>query len=119
VRSALACARLDRARVGNLGLLIALIALTLVVTTALAIAQGPAGTGQPRAPRANAGTAFTYQGQLKSGGNAVNGTCDFQFGLWDDANVGTQIGTTQSVSGECQWGFYLHRRRPDLHLRPS
>jgi len=98
LRSALACARLDRARVGNLGLLIALLALTLVVTATLAIAQGPTGT-KPRAPRAALGTAFTYQGQLKRSGSAYTGACDMQFALYDAASNGTQIGTTQSVSG--------------------
>lgn len=53
------------------------IVLTLLVSVGIANAQGPTGTGQPRAPRANAGTAFTYQGQLKNGGSVVNGTCNF------------------------------------------
>lgn len=33
-------------------------------------------------------TAFTYQGQLKSAGGAVNGACDFQFTLWDQSGTG-------------------------------
>jgi hypothetical protein len=57
--------------------------------------QGEGGVGV----QAALGTAFTYQGQLKSGGNPVNGTCDFQFGLWDAATGGTQIGTTQTKTG--------------------
>lgn len=39
-------------------------------------------------------TAFTYQGQLKKGGNPINGICDFRFSLWNAASGGTQIGTT-------------------------
>jgi hypothetical protein len=54
---------------------------------------GPSGLLAPQAPL---GTAFTYQGQLKQSGNPVNGTCDFQFGLWNAASGGTQIGTTQT-----------------------
>lgn len=38
------------------------------------------------------GTAFTYQGQLKSDGVPVNDTCDFQFRLWDAAAGGKQLG---------------------------
>src|SRR5438132_1550245 len=47
-------------------------------------------------------TAFTYQGQLKASGAAVNATCDMQFSLWDAAGTGTppsggtQIGATQT-----------------------
>jgi hypothetical protein len=45
------------------------------------------------------GTAFTYQGQLKQGGNPVTATCDFQFSLRDDPSDGTQIGSTQIKEG--------------------
>jgi hypothetical protein len=61
------------------------LALTLTVTASRA--QSPLGT------------AFTYQGQLKNAGGPVNDTCNFQFSLWDDVSGGTQIGTTQTVSG--------------------
>jgi hypothetical protein len=47
---------------------------------------------------------FTYQGRLKKGGAPVNATCDFQFGLYDAATLGGQVGVTQmqviSVTGE-------------------
>jgi len=39
------------------------------------------------------GTAFTYQGQLKHGGNPINGTCDLQFGLWDALSGGAAVGS--------------------------
>lgn len=45
------------------------------------------------------GTAFTYQGQLRQAGAAVNGTCDFQFGLFDALSGGSQIGATQAATG--------------------
>jgi hypothetical protein len=45
------------------------------------------------------GTAFTYQGQLKKAGNPVNGTCDFQFSLWDAATGGAQISSSQAKAG--------------------
>ena len=38
------------------------------------------------------GTAFTYQGRLDRDGSPFTGTCDFQFGLWDAASEGSQIG---------------------------
>lgn len=44
------------------------------------------------------GTAFTYQGQLKQGGAAVNGTADLEVSLWDGSDgSATQIGTTQQI----------------------
>jgi hypothetical protein len=72
--------------------------LALSAMTTLTLAQGPTGTGRSASPLANAGTAFTYQGQLKSGGVAVNGTCDLQFGLWDALTLGAQVGVTQTQS---------------------
>jgi len=76
--------------------------LLLVLAVGPGQAQGPQPPTESVQPQGGAGiqatalgTAFTYQGQLKSGGNPVNGTCDFQFGLWDAADDGTQIGTTQ------------------------
>src|SRR6185369_2294417 len=50
------------------------------------------------AQSSNAGTAFTYQGQLKSGGSPQSGSCDFQSGLWDAATVGSQVGVTQTLT---------------------
>jgi hypothetical protein len=52
----------------------------------------------PQQPEAPAGTqlgmAISYQGQLQKGGGAYNGTCNFQFSLWDAATSGTQRGST-------------------------
>ena len=45
------------------------------------------------------GTGFTYQGELQNGNEVVNGTCDFQFSLWDAQSGGSQIGTTQTANG--------------------
>src|ERR1044071_271315 len=36
--------------------------------------------------------SFTYQGQLRQGGVAINGPCDFVFTLWDADTLGAQIG---------------------------
>lgn len=55
-------------------------AITLCAGTRMALAQ--------------VGTAFTYQGQLKDSGTAVNGTADMQFSLWTAASGGSQVGST-------------------------
>jgi hypothetical protein len=55
-----------------------------------------AGTGLAQGPATQSalGTAFTYQGQLRQSGSPVNGTCDFQFRLWDAALGGSQVEST-------------------------
>ncbi|MHC4446033.1 MAG: hypothetical protein ACYTA5_25850, partial [Planctomycetota bacterium] len=49
---------------------------------------------------ASVGTAFTYQGLLYDANNAANGLYDFQFKVFDDANVvdGNQVGGDVNVS---------------------
>ena len=44
------------------------------------------------------GSAFTYQGQLKAGGNPVNDTCDMAFRLYDEASDGSQVGAAISTT---------------------
>ena len=40
------------------------------------------------------GTAFTYQGFLRQGGNPADANYDFQFSLWTAVSGGTQVGST-------------------------
>ncbi|HSN78664.1 MAG TPA: hypothetical protein VL334_26640 [Anaerolineae bacterium] len=54
----------------------------------------------PLAPAVDIGPSFTYQGFLEQGGVAVTGSCDFEFRLYGVATAGTQIGTTQAISGQ-------------------
>lgn len=68
----------------------------LILTVRAGQAQGPGPQGDVGIQAALVGTAFTYQGQLKSGGSPVNSTCDFQFSLWNSADGDTQVGTTQT-----------------------
>ena len=58
-----------------------------LLTPAMALAQ-TAATG-----------AFTYQGQILNSGQAYSGTADLEFALFDAATGGTQLGTTQTVTG--------------------
>jgi hypothetical protein len=64
-----------------------------VLVLALMCAGGATAEGTGASPTAGVlapiGTAFTYQGQLQSGGAPVNADCDFQFSLWDAAGSGT------------------------------
>ncbi len=59
-------------------------AIFLVLMTSLAVAQTPDATPL--------GTGFTYQGQLLSDETPYSGVCDFQFGLYDAATMGTAVG---------------------------
>lgn len=74
------------------------LATLALLTLAPGLAPALAQEGGSVAIQAPLGTAFTYQGQLKQGGNPVNANCDFQFGLWDAASGGTQIGSTQTAT---------------------
>src|SRR5262245_26540720 len=49
----------------------------------------------PTVPRPTqaVGTTFPYQGQLQQNGTPRNGTCDFQFTLFDAPTDGNQVGT--------------------------
>lgn len=82
-------------------LLGSILAVLLVALAAgLTRAQGPEPPGEGVQPQGDVsiqelmGTAFTYQGQLKQNGNPYNGTCDFQFSLWNAASEGGQLGLT-------------------------
>ena len=72
---------------GKFRAVISVLALALMCAGG-ATAEGPGGSPAV-AGLAAIGTAFTYQGQLQSGGAPVNDTCDFQFSLWDAAGSGT------------------------------
>jgi hypothetical protein len=84
---------------GKVTAVISVLALALIC----AVGATAAGTGAGPAAGvlASIGTAFTYQGQLQSGGAPVNEDCDFMFSLWDAAGSGSppaggnQVGSTQ------------------------
>jgi len=75
--------------------------LALLVTMGILLLGTSQVTGQqdePQSPQALYGSAFTYQGQLKSGGTPYSGTCDLRFALWNALSGGAQIGATQTKS---------------------
>ncbi len=80
--------------------------LVFISIVASAVLSGP-GRAPAAAP---AGTAFTYQGQLKEGGVPVPGpTCDFDFSLWDDpanTNVSHRLGTDLQVGVDVANGLF-------------
>jgi hypothetical protein len=87
-------------------LIIGLVSLALLASFGVVLAQErntPGGTAEvgdavgPVSPLAAVGSGFTYQGQLKSSNNPVNGTCDFQFSLYDAVSGGAQVGATQTI----------------------
>jgi len=68
--------------------------LFLILAVSLAFAQAPLGT------------AFTYQGQLKSEGQPYTGTCDFQFGLYDVLTGGTSLGNRPLTEVPLTEGYF-------------
>ena len=87
-----------------LGLALALGSGAVVARRAQAQGPGPewpalSGAEGASSTQAAVGTAFTYQGYLKDTSGPVNGTCDFQFGLWDAGSSGSQVGSTQTKTG--------------------
>ena len=72
---------------------IVLLLLTLFISSG-ASAEHSKNSVLPAPALAPIGTTFTYQGKLTDGGSPADGTYDFQFELYNDASVGTQVGST-------------------------
>ena len=77
----------------KLATIIILLLLALVISSG-ASADYTLSSVIPAPALAPIGTSFTYQGYLTDGGNPANGAYDFQFKLYNDASVGTQVGST-------------------------
>jgi hypothetical protein len=76
------------------------VAITLLILLASrAAADGPISAASQNEAAAPLDTTFTYQGRLEKSGQPANGTCDFQFSLWDADSSGAQQGNTQTKSG--------------------
>jgi hypothetical protein len=75
------------------GVTLALVALTLMVSTALA--QEP-GDGSEMSPAGGSPTStMTYQGYLEDDGQPANGVYDFRISVWDQDTGGTMFGAVQ------------------------
>ena len=70
-----------------LGALIGILALLLTLVGSGGVQAGNLDTVDE---------AFTYQGRLRNDSGPVDGSCDFQFTLYDADTGGTQIGVTQT-----------------------
>lgn len=79
-----------------------LLTLTLLAALLLGVAGAAAQSGGTTlAPQAALGGGFTYQGYLTdAGGVAIDDSCDFRFRLYDAASSGTQLGTSDFVTGQ-------------------
>jgi hypothetical protein len=82
-------------------LLIILFALLLpaAAVVAMAMAAGSVNTNNNTQESLVPNQVFTYQGELLNDDVPEPGPCDFQFGLWDDPDLGSQLGVTQTLSG--------------------
>jgi hypothetical protein len=74
------------------------VGILLIALAGMAGAQG-VNPLSPNGLQTPLGTAFTYQGELRTTSGPVSGTCDFQFSLWDALDSGAQVGVTQTVNG--------------------
>ena len=79
--------------------------LLLAAAVGLTYAQGPEPPNSP-VPRGTLGTAFTYQGQLKAGGEPVKDACEMAFRLYDDATAGSQVGTAITATVAISDGLF-------------
>jgi hypothetical protein len=85
--------------------LAALALLAVATAQAGSLAQQPEPQGE-LAPQAPLGAAFTYQGQLKSGGEPVTGDCDVAFRLYDDATADSQVGSAITATVPISDGLF-------------
>ncbi|MCA9958434.1 MAG: hypothetical protein KC443_05345 [Anaerolineales bacterium] len=76
-----------------------LLGLVLGVLANQLLAQGDELSANPDAPVVAMDGSFTYQGELQDGNTLIDNVCDFQLSLWDAANGGAQVGSTQTSGG--------------------
>jgi microcystin-dependent protein len=111
LRSQRAIAFTGVARMSEAKKYLTVIALTIGVAAlvsagvGMVVAHASELPSQMAAP-APLGSAFTYQGQLKSGGNLVNDACDMAFRLYDGASNDTQVGAAISTTVAITHGLF-------------
>jgi len=81
-------------------LLIILLALLIptAAVVAMTMAAGTASTTSRTQENLVPNQVFTYQGELLNDDVTEPGPCDFQFGLWDELELGSQLGVTQTLN---------------------
>jgi len=77
--------------------------LVVLLVAAMALAVLPV---QARPQGESLGTAFTFQGQLKSDGTPITGDCYMEFRLYADAAGTSQVGPTVSSTIPIADGFF-------------
>lgn len=83
------------------------LALLVALMAGLALAEGRDLRRQSAPQAVPLGTAFTYQGYpADASGDAVDGTCEFSFGLYDAPVGGIQLGVTQMVTSAVDGGYF-------------
>lgn len=94
---------------GNLVRIVLALLVSLCLAVEGAAAQAPEGELQAGAA---VGAGFTYQGRLAGGGSPVTGSCDFTFGLYDQAGSGsppsggTLLGTDTAPGVAVSQGYF-------------
>lgn len=78
-------------------ILFTLVIVGLIISIMVATVSAQTGE-QVTTTAAQTRPSFTFQGQLRDNGSPVNGHCDVQAGLWDAADNGAQLGSTQTVN---------------------
>ena len=86
-------------------LVVSLVSASLLILAGLVYAQD-SGPQAVDAPQAAVGTAFTYQGQLKSSDTGVTGSCEMAFRLYDAATVGNPVGVPLTQTVAVNEGFF-------------
>ncbi len=88
---------------------LSLLGISFAIFSLLLAANQPAAAdpgGPPSSAAALAGTGFTYQGQLQSGGAPVSGSCDLAFRLYDADSAGAQVGSAITTTVTVNAGLF-------------
>jgi hypothetical protein len=88
-------------------ILISVLALGLLLTlvAGLALAQEPV-VQEKMSVQGAVGTSFTYQGRVLHDGTPIDGTCDFEFSLWDAPSGGSQLAGQAANGVEVNDGYF-------------
>ena len=80
-------------------MILILFLIPLIAASAIALAANAARNEELSIESLSPSQPFSYQGELRDDGQPEPGPCDFQFGLWDAPELGSQVGITQTLTG--------------------